>query len=75
MKKKILRFIQFITNVHRIHHITYSYGWTFKPIPIGYFDGYKEKDCKENWWALKKIKGFHVIKRKDFHDCTTTGTY
>ncbi len=32
--------MQIVTNVHRIHHISWSYGWTFRPIRWAYFDNY-----------------------------------
>ncbi len=57
MKKK--RWLQYLTNIHRIHHITWSYGYTLKPFRVGYFDEY----------------GFKRIKRSEYHDCTSTGIY
>lgn len=57
MKKN--RMLQLITNIHRIHHIQFSYGYAFKPLSIGYFKGL----------------GFKRVSKGEYHDCTATGRY
>lgn len=61
----IVRMLQRITGVHRVHHIWYSYGWKIPFTDWAYFPG--------------KVYGIrHGIKRLDkvhYHDCTLTGVY
>ena len=54
-----MRVLQLITNIHKVHHIYFNYGYTFKPLNIGYFKGI----------------GFKRIDRSEYHDCTSSGTY
>lgn len=64
---KAKRLIQFIIGVHRIHHITYSYGWKLPFLEVGWF--------KE--FGFKKLKQITIKDKpsKPYHNCTKTGVY
>jgi hypothetical protein len=55
MKNFILELIGF----HRIHHISWSFGWKFPMIDYASFDKF----------------GVRYVHRRDYHDCTKTGVY
>ncbi|WP_214630017.1 hypothetical protein [Paenibacillus agaridevorans] len=63
MKK--YRVIQFVTGIHRIHHIWYSYGWKVPFLPFAYFPA----------GSFERRKGWKKISRKCYHNCTVTGRY
>lgn len=81
MKKKLKRIIQFITFVHEIHHIKYSYGWWSPLFPfIGYFPEYFNRRKTDDHYRyihkyVKPMKRFYRIKLDHFHNCTWTGVY
>lgn len=58
MKKKT-RWLQLLTNIHFIHHIYWSFGWTFYGTGWGYF----------------KAHGFKRIRRADYHNRTASNVY
>lgn len=68
---KVKRLIEFLTFVHRVHHITHSYGWVFMPLMFGYFPDHKElyRDRGQNFVAWR------FVNPKYFHNCTWTGIY
>jgi len=58
-ERKIIRFLQLISGIHRIHHIRWSYGWKFWFLKKGYFD----------------TKGWQKLDKSKYHNCTITGNY
>lgn len=69
------RLLQLVTNVHRIHHIQYAYGWTFRPIPWAYFPPFKVRDSDVPGGYRRLYYGWRRVKPSGFHDCTWTGRY
>ena len=67
MKRKLIRILQFATNVHRIHHIRWSYGYTFRPIPWAYFPAFTTRQGERIHYGWKRVAA------SQFHDCTATG--
>lgn len=53
------RKLQLFLNIHRIHHINWSFGYVFRPFGIAYFDDY----------------GFKRVTDGKYHNCTKTGRY
>lgn len=71
IKRKLFRLLQLITNVHRIHHARWSYGYTFRPLPWGYFPPFRAGPRAQ---PGKRIHhGWKRIKSSQFHDCTWSG--
>lgn len=66
-RKKGWRLLQYITGVHRIHHIYWSYGWKLPFIRLGYFP----RDAFGQKHGFKKLQG----RGSHHHDCTKTGVY
>lgn len=58
-KHPVVRILQVIICVHRIHHIRYSFGWLIWPFGIAYFKGY----------------GLKRIHRNEYHDCAIIGIF
>lgn len=74
MKKKrnrivraLSRALQFVTNVHRIHHIRWSYGYTFRPLPWAYFPAFKTRQGEVIRYGWRRVDPLQ------FHDCTLRG--
>lgn len=74
-KRSLVRALQITTNVHRIHHIQYAYGWTFRPIPWAYFPPFKLRDSDVPGGWRRLYYGWKRVKPSGFHDCTWTGRY
>ena len=68
MKK--YRILQLLFFIHRIHHISYSYGYKLAFLPIGYFDKFGFKFTNKHSFKTKSNK--YV---KGYHNCTLTGVY
>ena len=71
--RALIRVLQLVTNVHRIHHNRWSYGYTFRPIPLGYFPPFRTGSRREPGELVHY--GWRRIEPSDFHDCTWTGRY
>ncbi len=59
-KHKKFRWLQFISGIHRIHHIWWSYGWKLPFVPVAHFSG------KSGW---------KIVRRDKYLNCTMTGKY
>lgn len=68
--KTIKRVIQFLTGIHRIHHVLHSYGYKLPFFKIGYFDDYGWVNFSSDNFKTKKGE-----KLKGYHNCTLTGIY
>jgi hypothetical protein len=70
------RWLQLLTGIHYIHHTRWSFGYTFWPLPIGYFPPYK-CNCSgsDRDVGHRVYYGFRLIKPGHYHDCTWTGIY
>ena len=68
--KTIKRLIQFLTFIHKIHHIQYSYGFKLPFLKIGWFYNYGWKNF--NHFKFKDKKGNNL---KGYHNCTVSGIY
>ncbi len=77
MFQPVFRIVQFLTLVHKIHHIHHSYGYKLPFVNIGIFrklhHGVKLDNSDTYYHKLK----FKIVSIKDnlYHNCTLTGTY
>ena len=73
--------LRYLLPVARVHHDQWSYGWVLFPrLPqtLGYmnFGGGLVGYQKRNGFSVPVYKkGFKVVKREDYHNCTWTGVY
>lgn len=64
------RLVQFLTGVHAIHHLQYSYGYKLPFFKIGWFKNYGWKN-----FSSDNYKDLNGNDMKGYHNCTLTGTY
>lgn len=74
------RFLQLITGVHRIHHIRWSFGWTFPFTRWAYFPArsYTVDFVFRADYGATKTDPAHwerLAHDREHHDCTKTGRY
>lgn len=63
--RTLVRLVQRVTGIHRIHHIWYGYGWKIPLTDKAYFPS-----------KVSRMRhGFKDVDRDRYHDCTTTGVY
>lgn len=78
--RKRWRLVQRLTGIHRIHHISHSFGWTFPFTRWAFFEGYSYTVdfVFRSDYGEKKTKPPHwerLENDRSFHDCTATGRY
>lgn len=68
----ILRVLQVITGIHRIHHPRYSYGLSF---PFTTWCRFHAYDYVDSWGdrILTRPTTWARCSRDSYHDCTTGG--
>jgi hypothetical protein len=75
LRRTLARLVQLVTNVHRIHHDRWSYGYTFRPLPWAYFPAFNHRDSDAPGGYRRIHYGWKRVTPKQFHDCTWTGVY
>ena len=50
---KRCRWLQWFTFIHRVHHVTWSYGYVFTPLGLGYFERY----------GCRRVESYHDCTR------------
>lgn len=71
---RLKRIIQFITFIHEIHHIKYSYGWWSPLFPfVGYFPEYAKRIRQDH--SRHDLGPIHIVRPWHFHNCAWTGVY